>query len=214
MAFNLEPNSHVLLTTAAAGKIYRSLGQVSKQQVQILLAPGTILEWFPQETILFEGALFEQQIQVELGEGAIWAGMELLRFGRTARGEQLGSGQWRGRTEVWHQGQPLWLERSVLRGETSQNLNALGGYSVVGTLVVVGCGFEKEALAFLRQTCLPPRPRNHRLGLTRLPSGVLCRYLGHSTAEGRAYFLKIWENLRQLYAGCGICIPRVWQVCS
>ena len=209
---SLQPKSHVLLTTAAAGKIYRSQGQVSSQQTQISLDSGAILEWFPQETILFDGAWYEQQIQVELGQDAIWCGMELFRFGRTARDEQFMTGKWRSRMEVWHQGQPIWLDRSVLSGETSQQLTTLGGYSVMGTLVVVGDKFDQDAIALLRDTCFPTQSRNHRLGITGLPLGVLCRYLGHSTAEGRTYFLKIWENLRQIYAGCGICIPRVWQI--
>ncbi len=218
----LQPKSHVLLTTAAAGKVYRSQGQLSSQKVQISLDSGAILEWFPQETIIFDGALYEQQIQVELGKGAIWCGMELFRFGRTARGEQFRSGKWRSRTEVWHQGQPIWLDRSVLMAETSQNLATLGGYSAMGTLVVVGYEFDKEVIAFLRDTCLPsqgdsPQEKlsiQNQIGITRLPSGLICRYLGHSTTEGRTYFLKIWENLRQIYTGCGICIPRVWQVSS
>ena len=44
------------------------------------------LEWLPQETILFNGAIYRQDLRVELATGASWLGWEITRFGRSARG--------------------------------------------------------------------------------------------------------------------------------
>ena len=47
-------------------------------------------------------ALLEQQQHIELASDASWLGVELVRLGRTARGEQLGNGCWRSAlTEPW-----------------------------------------------------------------------------------------------------------------
>ncbi len=151
----------------------------------------------------------QQEIKIKLEPNAIWLGMELFRFGRTARGERFDSGHWRSRTAVWQQDRPLWIDRSMFKGEMTR-LTTLGKATVMGTLVVVGQEFEKEAIAQIRDNC--PVSEHCQLGITRLQQGILCRYLGQSTSEGRDYFLKIWESLRPIYAGHGICIPRVWQI--
>ena len=207
---NLAPKTHTLLTTSAAGKVYRSEADTCVQTININVEAGAVCEWAPQETILFEDSRFHQQLTVNLGENAIWMGMELFRFGRTARGENFQAGSWRSQTEVWQGDHPLWIDRSVLTGETAHLPNTLGEASVMGTLVVLGQDFTPDAIADIRRTC--PIPSPVKFGITRLQRGILCRYLGPSTSEGRTHFLKIWESLRRIYAGRDICIPRVWQI--
>jgi urease accessory protein len=72
--FNLLPNAHALITTAAAGKIYRSNGLEARQSIQIQVAAGACLEWLPQETIVFNGAIYRQNMRVELTPGAFRLG--------------------------------------------------------------------------------------------------------------------------------------------
>lgn len=207
----LNPQTHALITTSAAGKVYRSPGESCHQGITIEIDANAICEWVPQETILFEGAKFHQSLQVNLAPHAIWMGMEFFRFGRTARGEQFRMGDWRSHAQVYQHGRPLWIDRSVFTGEMRDSPTTLGDAAVMGTLVVLGQSFEKDAIAQIRHTCFP-KSTSAQLGMSRLQQGIICRYLGQSTAEGRDAFLKIWENLRQIYAGRGICIPRVWQL--
>jgi len=109
--FRLGPNAHTLITTAAAGKIYRSNGLEARQSIQMQVATGACLEWFPQEIIVFNGAIYRQDLRVELDPGASWLGWEITRFGRSARGERFLQGEWRSHTEIWQQGRPLWIDR-------------------------------------------------------------------------------------------------------
>lgn len=119
---HLEPNTQVMVSTPAAAKVYGSRGRSRRspsgleasQIVSIHIEPGAYLEWLPQETIVFEGAVFRQELRVELGAGATWCGWDIARFGRTARGEEFAQGTWRSRTEVWREGLPLWIDRQVL----------------------------------------------------------------------------------------------------
>ena len=207
---DLAPDSHVFLTTSAAGKAYRSDGETCRQTIMMKAQAGAVIEWFPQETILFEDSKFLQTLKVDLEQGAIWAGMDLFRYGRTARGEHFQQGEWRSQTEVWQQGRPLWIDRSVLTGSMSHSTTTLDNYCVMGSFVVLGQSFEPETLTEIRNQ-LPSERQDYRLGISRLEHGIICRYLGNSTAQGRDLFLKIWGSLRSIYAGCGICIPRVWQ---
>ena len=48
--------AHAQLTTPGAAKWYRSAGPVAHAATALRLAAGAIVEWLPQETILFDGA--------------------------------------------------------------------------------------------------------------------------------------------------------------
>jgi urease accessory protein UreH len=48
---DLAPESRLLMTTAAATKIYRSNGSIATQQIEINVGDNACLEWLPQETI-------------------------------------------------------------------------------------------------------------------------------------------------------------------
>jgi len=205
----LQPNAHALITTAAAGKIYRSNGMEAQQTGQIQIAPGACLEWLPQETIVFEQAQYRQQMRVDLAPGATWLGWEVTRFGRTARGEKFCAGDWRSRTKVWQGDRPLWIDRQWLPGneETWHSPHGLAQCPVVGSFAFVGHPVEPDFISNIRKTW---NGEPGTVGVTRLQLGLLCRYRGHSTAEARQWFVQVWERVRSHYLQRPVCVPRVW----
>lgn len=114
--FQLQQEAKALITTAAASKIYRSNGLQARQTIGMQVDADACLEWLPQETIVFNGAIYRQDLKVELAPKATWLGWEITRFGRSARGERFLQGEWRSNTEVWQQGIPLWIDRQWLPG--------------------------------------------------------------------------------------------------
>ncbi|NJL03051.1 MAG: urease accessory protein UreD [Spirulinaceae cyanobacterium SM2_1_0] len=197
---DLGRDTAALLTTAAATKIYRSNGAIAQQNITIQLAPGAVLEWLPQEAIVFNGARFEQNLRVELAPGATFLGWEIVRFGRSARGEQFVSGDWRSRLEIWQDGRPLWLDRQWLPGapETFHSPNALAGCPVVGSLVWLGLPLTAEFIE-QAQAALTERSHCHHAagGVTpTLGDGLLCRYRGTSTTAARQALTAVWQLLR------------------
>jgi urease accessory protein len=113
---HLQAATNALITTASAGKVYQSNGQMAQQLIEIKIDDNAGLEWLPQETIIFNGAVFRQHLRVDLGENSSWLGWEITRFGRSARGEKFLAGEWHSNWEIWRSGQPLWLDRSFLLG--------------------------------------------------------------------------------------------------
>ena len=216
----LAPQSRVLLTTTAAAKIYgsrgRSLvhpeGRPATQTVRIAIAPGACLEWLPQETIAFNGCLYDQALRVDLAETAIWCGWEILRLGRSARGEKFLTGRARSRTEVWQQGKPLWIDAQQLSGDSTSlsSYHDLNHCPVLGTFSWIGCPVSGEIVEQVR-ACWSQESYQGEAGTTQLISGLLCRYRGNSTAEVRHWFTAVWQILRQTYADRPICLPRIWQ---
>ncbi|AMA09738.1 urease accessory protein UreD [Picosynechococcus sp. PCC 73109] len=207
----LHPKSHVFLTTAAANKIYRTNGETAQQDGIIHQAPGSILEYFPQEMIIFDGAEYHQSLRVNLAPGAVWCGWEVLRFGRTARGEKFISGNWRGLTEIWQDDELLWGDRQWLPGnpEVFAAWNGLNNQPVVGSLALVGLEISEAQITELRQTMATIQQGLG--GITQLPKGVLCRYRGHSSTEVKRWFISLWQNWRSLYSPQLPTLSRVWQ---
>ncbi len=207
--FHLEPNAHALITTAAASKIYRSNGMAARQTIQMQVAAGACLEWLPQETIVFNGAIYRQELRVELAPGASWLGWEITRFGRSARGEKFLQGEWRQQIEIWQQGCPLWIERLWLPAgvEILNSPHGLAGQPVVGSLAWVGQAVSAEIVEKAR---LLWQGQDAHVGVTRLTAGLLCRYRGASTTEVRNWFTSVWHLLRLTYLGRPSCPPRVW----
>src|SRR4051812_21378578 len=88
----LENGARATLSTAAAEKIYRSLGPDTRIETSLFLGANAWLEWLPQETILFDGARMARRMRADLAEGARLLAAETLVFGRAVRGETMTTG--------------------------------------------------------------------------------------------------------------------------
>jgi urease accessory protein len=218
--FHLQPHAKALITTATAGKIYRSNGMTAKQVIEIKVDDGACLEWLPQETIVFDGALYRQDLRINLATKASYIGWEITRFGRSARGEKFLQGEWRSHTEIWQQGKPLWIDRQWLPGgeEVFHSFHGLAGQPIVGSLVYLGREISSEIVENVRNLWKIPLTHSPlpiplpQIGVTRLEHGLLCRYRGSSTTEVRNWFIGVWQLLRMSFWSRGSCVPRVWQI--
>src|SRR6185369_16165309 len=76
-----------LLTTPGATKWYRTAGPQASQRIAFD-AQGT-LEWLPQETIVFDGALAQSALEVDLATDASLVGWEIVCLGRAGSGERF-----------------------------------------------------------------------------------------------------------------------------
>jgi urease accessory protein len=213
LTFHLQPHAQALITTATASKIYRSNGLQSIQKVQMQVEADACLEWLPQEAIVFDGAIYRQDLQVELAVGARWLGWEITRFGRTARGERFLTGDWKSHTEVWQQGLPLWIDRQWLPAGAKiiDSPHGLAGQPIVGSLTWIGQAVEPQIIEKARELWHPQHSSSQG-GVTCLPMGLLCRYRGSSTTEVRNWFTDVWQLLRSSLLKRSICPPRVWQL--
>ena len=216
--FHLQANAQALITTAAAGKIYRSSGQLAQQNIEIQVDSSANLEWLPQETIVFDGAIYRQDLRVELAPQASILLWEITRFGRSARGEKLLSGEWRSHTEIWQQNRPLWIDKQWVKGggKMLESPHGLAGKPVVATLAWIGEPVTAEIVEKVRalrcEEAIYPGylAVNSTVGVTRIPNGLLCRYRGSSTAAARDWFVGIWQLLRLSFSERPCCLPRVW----
>ena len=209
---HLTAGTHALVTTAAAAKIYSHHPQPAQAGGTLRVDAGACLEWLPQEAIVFEGAQYYQNWRVELAPEATWLGWDILRLGRTARGEQFRQGEVRSRFEVWQNGTLIWIDPQRLVGSETlwHSPHALGICPVIGTLAWVGTLPDASLVTAAREAWESIAKPQGEAGVTRLQLGLLCRYRGHSTGEARRWFTAVWNCLRLQYAERSSSVPRVW----
>jgi urease accessory protein len=204
---DLEPASQVLITTAAAAKIYRSNGAFAQQQININLGVNAYLEWLPQDTIIFDRAQYQQNLRVDLAAGATFCAWDIVRLGRSARQETFSQGSWQNAMEVWQDGKPLWIDRQRITGDQWHSRQASAGQPLLGILVWLG-GTVNNELVTQARTLAPSEPD---WGVTALAGGLVCRYRGSDRQAVQKWFIAVWDLLRQQYRQRSVCPPRVWQ---
>jgi urease accessory protein len=201
--------TRVLLTTPGATKWYRSEARIATQRVRAELGSDSILEWLPRESILFNGSHASMGLDVDLAGEAKFFGWEILVFGRHASGERWSDGSLRLQTRLRRAGRLLWSENANLdaRNGFAQSPVGLRGFSVCGTVMMAGYEIDDALLT----QCRDVRPTGAaEFGITRMPSLLIARYLGHSSQQAFAWFTALWEVCRQRLVGTPACRPRVW----
>ena len=142
-------DARLTVTTAAAEKIYRSLGPVTDIGVKLDVAPGGALAWLPQETIVFDQARLRRSIDVALAHDANLLLAEAAVFGRSAMGETVAEGHFFDRWRVRVGSSLVFAETLRLDGDIAQSLaqRAVSGGGVAVASVIKYPGNDADAVA-------------------------------------------------------------------
>ena len=204
----VRPHAHVLLTTPAAAKWYRSMGPWAKQCARIDAAPAACVEWLPQESILFDGARAEIALEVDLHGDAVFLGWDTFCMGRTASGEAFTRGACRLMSCISRNGRVIWFERGLMRaGDRFFTSPAgLNGRTVFGTFVAASSAVDRD----LVERCRSETADEGRAAVTQTPGVLIVRYLGDSSEAAREYFRRIWRHVRPALAATPAKIARIW----
>ncbi|MFT0860089.1 urease accessory protein UreD [Ancylobacter sp. G4_0304] len=114
--------AHLVLTTQAAEKIYRSDGALTRLNVELKVGKGACLDWMPQATILFDRARVERSITAEVAGSGRLLMIEPLVLGRTASGETLRAGSLFDGWRVRRDGRLIYADGLDLSGDISAAL--------------------------------------------------------------------------------------------
>ncbi len=204
VALALDPGARLTLATAAAETVYRSLGDATRLDVSLRLAPGAALEWIPQETILFDGAALERRGEIAMEGDARLLLAEMLVFGRAARGESITALRLRDRWRLRRDGRLLWADALRLDGAGALH-HPLGFANANAQALLLLAGLGAEALLPTLRDALPPGAGC----TTPAPGLLLARILGEARAvrDGVAALLPI---LRAEWLGQPRRLPRLW----
>jgi urease accessory protein len=157
LEFAVGPGARLLVTSAAAEKIYRTLGSETTIMAKLDVAAGGELAWLPQETILFDRTRLRRTIEVDLAANARLLLAEAVIFGRSGMGETVADGSLLDRWRVRRGGRLLHAETVRLDGNVAAKLArsavAKGGVAMATVLLVPGDEAIVAAMRAASQQC-------------------------------------------------------------
>lgn len=206
----LEEGAQALVTGQAAEKVYRSSGPDCEINVNLKVANGAVLEWLPQETILFDQARFRRTTKLNLDEGSKALVGEIIVFGRLASGEEVRDGLLREAWEVRRGGKLIWTDALHIAGNLQRPLNHVSGFDGARAIATtVYSGHDAEELLEVSRELLGEYDQV-RLGATSLNGLLICRWLSKDPYQLRKAFGAFWMKFRQKALGRQSVLPRLW----
>jgi urease accessory protein len=141
-----ERGARVSVANTSATKVYAMPGGHAESFLSIDLAAGSYLAYTPAPVILQAGADLVQATRILVAEEATLVYSEVVVLGRLASGERCAFGRFASELSVSRAGceGPGYLERFTLRPAWDSIDGVLGGYGVVGTVLVIGPGVQSS----------------------------------------------------------------------
>jgi urease accessory protein len=137
MGVEMGEATSAIVTTQAHEKVYKSSGGMVSMIASLKLGAGSMLEWLPQPTILFDRARLARETHVELPGDADFLGVEAVIFGRTAMGEAMETGALSDHWTIRRDGRLVHADRFALDGAVAQKLSkgsVLAGNAAMATI--------------------------------------------------------------------------------
>jgi urease accessory protein len=201
IAMTAGARAQLNVTTAAAEKIYRSLGPQTQIAVKLEAGAGASIAWLPQETILFDRMRLHRTIEVALARNASLLMLEAIVFGRSAMGETVTSGSFLDRWRVRVDGALVFADAVRLDGAIAQRLAhraaAAAGFAVATVLKIPGDDQTVAAVRAVAPACCG------ELGVSAWNGLMIGRLVAPTDAALRHDLLRILTAL-------GTAPPRLW----
>jgi urease accessory protein len=221
----LDANTHALITTPGATQWYKSSADTpATMSVNLWLADHAKLDWLPQENILFDRSHAQLHTTIDLAPSASAIGWDVCMLGRSAAGESWQHAALQQRTVITRGRHPLWVEHSELSSDLSSEMNddhalrnnlaALAGHSIMGTLWAVGeRAHSEQAQSFAASL---PYDAALKTGITFLQDNhysggaILLRVLGNDMESVRRCMVSAWLHFRPIIHGAAAVPLRLW----
>ncbi len=203
---SLEAGTKASVVSVGAERFYRGRPGDTPAHVRtaITVGAGAVLEWLPQESILFDATALDRTLVIELEDTAQLLLVEALLFGRAAMGESL---QWIrlvDRLRIRRAGRLVWQDAVRLCGDAATLMQhaaiGAGAGAMAGILFVA-----PEALAQLEPLRKALAAESCDAGVTFRDGVLFARVLARDGAALRA---SIAAALAVLRAETGL--PRNW----
>lgn len=197
----LRQGAKALVTTPAAEKIYRSLGEESRISIRIEVAEGAVLEYLPQEAILFDNARLRRRMDAHVAPGGTLLAAESVVLGRLARGETWRNGLLHDSWRLHRDGRLFWADALALEATRRDAPFGLDGADSLGMILLLA-----EDAALHRDLA-----RDLTQGTASLvrPGLLLLRFLGTAGGVRGAMATAIME-MRAAALNRPKSLPRLW----
>ena len=197
------PGTHLVLTTPASERIYRSGGGEANIETRVVAGAGARLDWLPQETILFDNSRLRRSLVIDLAEDATLLAGETVLLGRQAMGEAAYGARLRDDWRIRRGGRLVHAEASRITASAAERdaSSLLAGALAYSTLIYVGADARKRLAAVRALGDIPG------LGSSRIEEKLVIR----ATAASGLALRRIIVPIIALLSGAGT-VPRLWNI--
>lgn len=211
IGFHLGANAQALVTTPSAGKIYNNITDRKQyQKVHLTVADEAVMEWLPQETIVFDGAKGELVTEVELESAGTFIGWDIVCMGRPSSEDWFERGSVRQLLSIKRAGRLVHMENNLIDANSGiMNVRSgLSGQPVFGSFMITSDSLpelteeQRDELAQLAKGAL--------VSVTAKSGITLVRYLGACSETAKKVFTQYWAWVREAVVQRGACPPRIW----
>lgn len=207
---DVGPGARVRLTTPGATRWYRSLGPRATATVEARVGQGGMLEYLPQEQIVFDGAEAVCETRLCLARGAALLAWDLVVLGRRAGDHPFTSGAWRSRLEVVIDDRLVLAERAVVAAEDALRRSPVGwaGKDTLATFIAAGSWAGGAVPGALIDQARQVDPR---AGVSDVEGLLVARSLSDEPARARAWLEALWALVRPALCATPAVAPRIWR---
>ncbi|WDR05303.1 urease accessory protein UreD [Devosia rhodophyticola] len=197
-----SPDSHLVLTTQACERIYKSTGDVARVATRLIAGENAHIDWLPQETILFDASKLSRTIDIDLAQGATLTAVEAVLLGRDAMGEEARNAQLTDQWRIRRNGRLIHAEANQLCGTSMERdgISLLAGMRAFATILRIAPDAAAR-LDRIRQLL----PDDTKIAASAIGDRLIIRALA---PNGLALRRLIVPLIAQLSGGGGL--PRLW----
>ncbi|WP_281559310.1 urease accessory protein UreD [Thalassomonas sp. RHCl1] len=220
---SVNEKAHALLTTPGANRFYRArcdtrLGESKqRQQVTLKLAKQAVLENFPLEILVYNGADAVSTLDIHLSRQSSYLGWDIVCLGLPKSEQPFNSGGFTQVNRIYLEQALTYHDRIHINAENGLLTHpaGLGGNSVFGTFIIAagalfGDGKQRQALIDNIRAYLEQGQAQQHISISDINGILVARYLGNSAQQCRLLFTGIWQLVRPLCLNREISEPRIW----
>ena len=212
LSVRIGPGAAATVTTQAAEKIYRSLGQDCAVKAALEVAADADLEWLPQETILFDGARLDRRLKISLAPSSRLLATETVLFGRSARAERLSYGHLHDSWAIRIGDTLTWTDAIRLSGDiAAARARPFGFGDAAGYATVVIAGRDAPTHLDAARAIAAASPAQHS-GATLVNGILILRLMDADAARLRTAVAQAAAALRAIVMGRAAVLPRAWSL--
>ncbi len=192
ITIDVAENAQALITTPSATKWYGAYGGTAAAQHIEMNVKGH-LQWLPAETIVYEQAVVDSVLMMDIAPTGSVMGWDTLIFGRHGSGERYLHGAFNQTLRLSLDEDVVWIERLRLLGNDSLFDSPVG---LQGHHALATCWVVVPADATLSDDCLAAlRAHSQGVAFTRLHPRVLVGRLLGDPIELRTQLEVTWQWL-------------------
>lgn len=210
MKFSVADGASALITDQSAAKVYRTPGDFVVQNMELNVGDGAVLEYIPDQLILYRDADFRQRITANVHPNGSLFLSDIITPGWSPDGGQFLYEQAHLLNEVYMDGEPVLIDNmriNPLGSEFGEEKDFfMGGRTHVATAICFDPGLNDELLDKIRAVVKEHEAADESMiaAITETDRpGFVLRALGNRTEELLALVIAVASEVRGALRGQG-----------